>query len=144
MLGGAYGAFCSQELYSGNFVCSSYRDPNVEATLRAYDGIASYLSRISLSKDELTRAIVGTIGDVDAYLLPDARGNVSLLRLLSGISNEELQTQREEILATRVEDFRAFADIMQEVAEKGHVCVIGGARAGEVARSLGWSCTSLF
>ena len=144
VLGGAYGAFCSQELYSGNFVCSSYRDPNVEATLRAYDGIASYLSRISLSKDELTRAIVGTIGDVDAYLLPDARGNVSLLRLLSGISNEELQTQREEILATRVEDFRAFADIMQEVAEKGHVCVIGGARAGEVARSLGWSCTSLF
>lgn len=143
VLGGAYGAFCSLDRVTGNFVCSSYRDPNVEKTLAVYDGIADYLATISLSREDLTRAIVGTIGDLDLYRLPEARGAWSLGRWLAGESEEELQTLREQILATSNEDFRAFADVMREAAAKGEICIIGGANAARTAERKGWRCTQL-
>ena len=143
VLGGAYGAFCSLDRVSGNYVCSSYRDPNVEKTLEVYDGIADYLAHISLSREDLTRAIVGTIGDLDLYRLPEARGAWSLGRWLAGESDEALQQLREEILATSNADFRAFADVMREAATKGEICIIGGASAARAAEKMGWRCTQL-
>ncbi len=143
VLGGAYGAFCSLDRVSGNFVCSSYRDPNVEKTVAAYDSMADYLAGISLSKEDLTRAIVGTIGDLDLYRLPEARGAYSLGRWLAGESDEALQNLREEILATTNDDFRAFAPVLKEAAQKGEICVIGGANAARTAEARGWRCTQL-
>ena len=143
VLGGAYGAFCSLDRTSGNFVCSSYRDPNVEKTVAVYDSMADYLAGISLTRGDLTRAIVGTIGDLDLYRLPEARGAYSLGRWLAGESDEALQALREEILSTTNDDFRAFAPILKEAASKGETCVIGGANAARAAEEKGWRCTQL-
>lgn len=143
VLGGAYGAFCSLDRTSGNFVCSSYRDPNVEKTVAVYDSMADYLAGISLTREDLTRAIVGTIGDLDLYRLPEARGAYSLGRWLAGESDEALQALREEILSTTNNDFRAFAPILKEAASKGETCVIGGANAARAAEEKGWRCTQL-
>ncbi len=143
VLGGAYGAFCSLDRTSGNFVCSSYRDPNVEKTVAVYDSMADYLAGISLTREDLTRAIVGTIGDLDLYRLPEARGAYSLGRWLAGESDEALQALREEILSTTNDDFRAFAPILKEAASKGETCVIGGANAARAAEEKGWRCTQL-
>ena len=41
--GGAYGAFCTLDRMGGTLVCASYRDPNVDDTLTAYDRMADYL-----------------------------------------------------------------------------------------------------
>lgn len=143
VLGGAYGAGCSLDRVTGNFVCASYRDPNVEETIKAYDGIAGFLEHIALSDADRERAIVGAIGDMDAYQLPDARGASALSRWLSGVSEEERQQIREEELGTTASDFRNFAGIMREAADKGDICVIGGARAGQVAEKNGWTSQSL-
>lgn len=143
VLGGAYGAFCSLDRTSGNFVCSSYRDPNVEKTVAVYDSMADYLAGISLTREDLTRAIVGTIGDLDLYRLPEARGAYSLGRWLAGESDEALQSLREEILSTTSDDFRAFAPILKEAASKGETCVIGGTNAARAAEEKGWRCTQL-
>lgn len=43
-------------------------------TLDNYDGTSQFLREIELDKDSLTKAIIGTIGDVDSYQLPDAKG----------------------------------------------------------------------
>ncbi|KAG1366609.1 putative Presequence protease 2, chloroplastic/mitochondrial [Cocos nucifera] len=72
--GGAYGGFCDFDTHSGVFSYLSYRDPNLLKTLDVYDGTASFLREIELDDDTLTKAIIGTIGDVDAYQLPDAKG----------------------------------------------------------------------
>ena len=142
--GGAYGASCSLVRGTGDFTCTSYRDPNVGHTLAAYDGIADYLAHIDLDHDELERAIVGAIGDFDTYMLPDARGARSLLRYMSGESDDELQRVREEALATTQADFREFADIMAEARDSGMVSVVGGLRGEEEARARGWKCDRLF
>lgn len=52
----------------------SYRDPNLLKTLDVYDGTGEFLRQLEMDDDALTKAIIGTIGDVDAYQLPDAKG----------------------------------------------------------------------
>ena len=65
--------------------------------------------------------IIGTIGEVDSYRLPDAKGFASMQRYLIGDTDENRQRMREEILATSVKDLRHFADAMDEVAVHGRV-----------------------
>ncbi|KAL0917124.1 hypothetical protein M5K25_012171 [Dendrobium thyrsiflorum] len=122
--GGAYGGFCDFDTHSGVFSYLSYRDPNLLKTLEVYDGTASFLRELDLDDDSLTKAIIGTIGDVDAYQLPDAKGYSSLLRHLLGITDEEREIRREEILSTRLKDFKEFADVIETVRDKGVVVVV--------------------
>ncbi|KAL8554483.1 hypothetical protein ACS0TY_002610 [Phlomoides rotata] len=72
--GGAYGGFCDFDSHSGVFTFLSYRDPNLLKTLDVYDGTSNFLRELEMGDDALTKAIIGTIGDVDAYQLPDAKG----------------------------------------------------------------------
>ncbi|CAN4112228.1 unnamed protein product [Withania somnifera] len=122
--GGAYGGFCSFDSHSGVFSFLSYRDPNLLKTLDVYDGTSGFLKELEMDDDALTKAIIGTIGDVDSYQLPDAKGYSSLLRYLLGVTDEERQRRREEILSTRLEDFKKFGDVMEAVKEKGVVVAV--------------------
>ena len=141
--GGAYGAFAAFDRLTGVFTLLSYRDPNIGRTLDVYNRAADYLRSLQLDQRELTRAIVGAIGDVDAYLLPDAKGSASLLRWLSGISDELRQQMREEILSTSLHDFHAFADILDQARCQAHRCALGGIRLDEFARDQGWEIRKL-
>lgn len=60
--------------HAGVFSFLSYRDPNLLKTLDVYDGTAEFLRQLEMDDDTLTKAIIGTIGDVDSYQLPDAKG----------------------------------------------------------------------
>ncbi|KAG5625093.1 hypothetical protein H5410_010311 [Solanum commersonii] len=122
--GGAYGGFCSFDSHSGVFSFLSYRDPNLLKTLDVYDGTSSFLKELEMDDDALTKAIIGTIGDVDSYQLPDAKGYSSLLRYLLGVTDEERQRRREEILSTSLEDFRKFGDVMEAVKDNGVVVAV--------------------
>lgn len=127
--GGAYGGFCRFSKQSGVLTYLSYRDPNLLATLDVYDGTAAFLRNLSLSDDELTKSIIGAIGTIDAYELPDAKGYTSLLRHLLDESDERRQQTREQVLGTTAADFRAFADVLDAVAAQGRVVVLGAQEA---------------
>jgi Zn-dependent M16 (insulinase) family peptidase len=127
--GGAYGGMCMFDRYGGVFDYVSYRDPNLTATLDIYDRTAEFLKGVSIDDSELTRNIIGTIGDLDTYRLPDAKGFSSMQRYLIGDTDETRQRVREEILATTAADFRNFADAAAQVAAKGRVVVLGSEQA---------------
>jgi len=110
--GGAYGGFCLFDHRSGGFTYLSYRDPNLLATLDIYDQTAAFLRESELSQHELTKSIIGAIGEVDQYQLPDAKGYSSMLRYLVGDTDEIRQRMREEILGTSPADFLDFADAL--------------------------------
>jgi len=129
--GGAYGAFCLFDRLSGTLSFVSYRDPNLLKTLENFDQTAAFLRNLELSKDELTKAIIGTIGDIDTYMLPDGKGYASLLRHLTGDSKEDRQRLRDEVLGTTAKDFLAFADILDAVKEQGLVKILGSQSAIE-------------
>lgn len=139
--GGAYGCFARYGRATGAFTFASYRDPGVENTLSVYRGTAEYLGNLSLSEADISRAVVGAIGDMDAYMLPGAKGSASFSRWMSGETDEERQRIREEILSTRLTDFHDFAPYLARALETAVPCVLGGSDADAVAAAEGWTRT---
>jgi hypothetical protein len=84
--GGAYGAFCMFDRMSGVLTFVSYRDPNLERTLEAFDRTADFLENLEIGEGELTKAVIGAIGDIDQYQL---HGIPSLGRDGSGKTGHE-------------------------------------------------------
>ena len=135
VLGGAYGAFCSLERFSGSLTFVSYRDPNIAPTLKAFDASADFLRNSALADDEREKAIIGTIGELDSHLLPDAKGFVSLLRTLTGDTDATRQQMREEILGTEQRHFREFGDILEALRDSPYIKVLGAREAVDKVRS---------
>jgi len=129
--GGAYGAFCLFDNLSGTLTMVSYRDPNTMNTVDVFDRSAEYLRGINLSDDELTKGIIGVIGDIDAYRLPDAKGWTSMAQQLAKITDEERQKIRDEVLGTAKEDFKKFADVLGAFKTQGIVKILGSGKAIE-------------
>ncbi len=126
--GGAYGGFCLFDHRSGVYTFISYRDPNLDETLAIYDDTGQFLRQLDearLSRTELTKSIIGTIGDLDAYQFPDAKGFTSMTRYLSGETDQLRQQRREQILSTTLEDFHQFGEILEQLEAAGKVVVMG-------------------
>ena len=130
--GGAYGSGTGFTEVTGSFVFTSYRDPNLLQTLDAYDQAPGFLTRPH-DEGELTRSIIGVIGRMDAYQLPDAKGYTSMIQTLIGETAEHRQKRRDEVLGARLADFKALADVLAEVAKVGEVAVLGGESAIKAA-----------
>jgi Zn-dependent M16 (insulinase) family peptidase len=127
--GGAYGAFSLFDRLTGVLSFVSYRDPNLNKTLEVFDGSAPFLKSLHLSDEELTKSIIGTIGDIDQYQLPDAKGYTSLTRYVAGETDEERQRIREEVLATSPSDFISFGEVLEHALNRGKTKVLGSETA---------------
>ncbi|MDC7217669.1 MAG: insulinase family protein, partial [Spirochaetales bacterium] len=129
--GGAYGSFSMFDRASGSLSFVSYRDPNLTRTLDTYDGVAEYLNTLEVNNDELEKAILGGIGEIDNYMLPDAKGYTSMVRHLSGEDAAFRQDIREQVLNCSEQDFRNFGAAAKSVAEHGDIVVLGSKKAME-------------
>ncbi|MEN4099310.1 MAG: insulinase family protein, partial [Anaerolineaceae bacterium] len=138
--GGAYGAMVNFDRLSGVLAYLSYRDPNLLQTIEVYNRTVSYLTQLELNEQELTKAIIGSIGDMDAYQLPDAKGFTALLRHLVGVNDDLRQKLRNEILSTKVADFRIFGELLAKMAGNEAVVVLGppGAMDEVNSQKPGW------
>jgi len=132
--GGAYGGSSRFDPLSGNFAFLSYRDPNLLRTLEVYDGAAAAL-RAGVGATDLTRSIIGVIGDVDGYQFPDAKGYSSMWRQLTGTTDAIRQKRRDEILGASAGDFAALAEALDAVARDGQAVVLGGEAAINAANA---------
>jgi presequence protease len=130
--GGAYGGSSGLDMNSGCFAFTSYRDPNLLGTLDNYDGAAAFL-RNGIGDQDLTRSIIGVIGVIDTYRLPDAKGFTSMIFELTGETEETRQQRREEVLGASTRDFAMLADAIDEVARRGRVVVLGSETAIKAA-----------
>ena len=134
--GGAYGAYVIFDDRSGVLSFLSYRDPNIAGTISNYDKAAEFLKGLDaarLSPNELTKAIIGALRNLDAYQLPDAKGYTSMMRYLTNRTEERRQKMREEVLSTNGEDFIAFGEVLEKAAQSNAVTVLGSESALESA-----------
>jgi Zn-dependent M16 (insulinase) family peptidase len=135
--GGAYGAFGKVDLRSGQLVFLSYRDPHVKKTLDTYDDAASFLSQAQLSSDEIERCIIGVIGDMDSYQLPDAKGFTNLIRYLGGVTQERIQERRDQVLSCTNKDLVDFGSVLGSVASNGSIVAVGSEQSLQQANAQG-------
>lgn len=122
--GGAYGCM-NTFLRSGESYFVSYRDPNLSDTLDVYDRIPEYIKSFSPDERDMTKYIIGTFSALDTPMNPEAKGSRSLSAYLEGITYEQIQKERNEILNAQPEDIRRLADLVEAVLRKDSICVIG-------------------
>jgi Zn-dependent M16 (insulinase) family peptidase len=128
---------CSLDPGSGLLYLSSYRDPAVAPTLKAYEKCGDALRDMATrfdsgrpeAKRELAACVVGAVGDRDAPASAAQRGAMSLTRYLSGIDTPMRQAMRDEVLATGPAQFRDLAGRIDSIVtdtQSGAVAVVGG------------------
>lgn len=130
--GGAYGGFSSYNQLSGNFQFGSYRDPNLLKTLDVYDKAGDFL-RKPVADADLTRSIIGVIGSIDRYMLPDAKGFSAFSRHLIGETPEKRQRRRTEVLNASAADFAALGDALDAARSDARTVVLGSEESLEAA-----------
>ena len=133
--GGAYGCM-SGFGRSGEAYLVSYRDPNLRETNAIYEGVVDYLKNFQADERDMTKFVIGTISDLDTPLTPSIRGSRGLSAYLSGVTQEMMQKERDQVLSATVEDIRALADIVQAVLDTKAFCVVGNEEQIEKAKDL--------
>ncbi|MCT8976338.1 insulinase family protein [Clostridium sp. CX1] len=122
--GGAYGSFSSFQR-NGNTFFTSYRDPNLDNTLKVYQEAGDYFKKFEADDRQMTKYIIGTISDLDFPLTPSMKGERAAENYIKHFTHEDIQREREEILATKVEDIRKFGDLVSDVMRQNYLCVLG-------------------
>lgn len=133
MKGGAYGAGASVNGLEGLFTLSSYRDPNLPATLAAFRRGLELARNCALSDREFEKVVLGAAGREEKPLAPGEKGYVALKRELLGIGDEVRQRRRDEMIRCGLADLRAAAGRLLDAAEGGRVVVLTHRRALEAA-----------
>ena len=123
--GGAYGAM-TQFNRNGFMVFASYRDPNLAETFAVLDETPDYVRTFDVSDREMDKFIIGTMSNVDAPLTSQMKGDMAATFHLRGITWEDRQRAREEILTAQQADVRALADMIEAAMRADVRCVLGG------------------
>ncbi|MEO1289597.1 MAG: insulinase family protein, partial [Chloroflexota bacterium] len=124
VMGGAYGGNMSFSSETGLVNFLSWRDPNISRTLDVFNGTGDYLQQLQLTEHDVEKAIIGAIGSMDGYDLPDAKGRQQFMRHLRGYTNDMRQQFRDQVLSTTLADFHAFGAILAQIADKGSFAVV--------------------
>ena len=122
--GGAYGSFVSLSK-NGDTVFSSYRDPNLKKTLKAFHGIKEYLAQFNPTDREMRKYIIGSVSALDKPLTPLMKGIVGTARFFKKIDAKLIQEHREEVMSSKPEHIRDITEMVAAVLDKEVICVVG-------------------
>jgi Zn-dependent M16 (insulinase) family peptidase len=124
VMGGAYGGF-SRINKNGTFYLASYRDPNLSETLDNFKGTVAYLEKFEADSAAMTRYIIGTIANLDYPMTPSEKGEQAFRWYFEGVSKDEVQTDRDAVLATNATDIQKMSVDMSRIIDKHVFCVYG-------------------
>lgn len=122
--GGAYGVF-AQFARDGRFFLGSFRDPNLTETLEVFDGLPEFLRNTDFGKKEITKFVLGSISSLDQPLTPSMKGIRAAERWITGITHEDVQKIRDQVIETTHEDIVKLADLIEDALNKNYFCVVG-------------------
>ena len=125
---GAYGCMNSFGK-SGDSFFVSYRDPNLAKTVDVFEGVPEYVKEFEADEREMTQFIIGTISELDTPLTPAAKALRSMSAYQTKLGIEDIQRERNEILACNVKSIRALEKYIKAVLEDGYICVVGNEEA---------------
>lgn len=122
--GGAYGCMCSFGR-TGDSYFVSYRDPNLEKTVDVYEKAADYIEAFEADERTVTQYIIGAVSDLDVPMTPAAKGMYSMTGYMTKLPFEQVQKERDELLAVTVESIRSLAGHIRAFMEADCLCVVG-------------------
>ena len=141
--GGAYGCM-SGFGRSGEGYFVSYRDPHLKETLDIYEGIPEFIKNFKTSERDMTKYIIGAISELDTPRTNSAKAALTLSAFLSHVTNDMLQEERDQILATSEAKINALSDYAKEILEKGAACTVGNNKLIEDNKDKFYTTEELF
>ena len=122
---GAYGAgFIPRR--DGLITFYSYRDPSPAASVKIFAESADYLRELAKTDCDLTKFIIGAIGEYDILTTPKTRAILSTRDYLCGIPADFEEKVRREMLRMTKEDLLVCADIIDEIISSARIATVGG------------------
>jgi len=122
--GGAYGSNSNIDR-DGYFYFSSYRDPNLKETYDIYKGIVDFIDKLDYSEEDITKFIIGAIGNQDFPLSNRQKGEISMTAYIRGTKLEDINREREELLNATLDDFKKLKPLYEKVLKENIICCIG-------------------
>ncbi len=141
--GGAYGCM-NNYTRTGSGYLVSYRDPNLSKTNAIFEESADYTEHFEVSERDMTKYIIGTVSSMDTPLNARAKGRRSLSAYMTGLTEEQLQKERDEVLGCGIEEIRALAPYLRAILSQHYLCVIGNEEKLEEEKELFEVTESLF
>lgn len=133
--GGAYGCMSGYRR-NGDTYMVTYRDPNLESSLEVFDRAADYIARFDADERTMDKYVIGAVSEMDVPMTPNTLGNVSMTAYLSGITQEMIQKERDDVLSAQPEDIRSLAELVRCAMEQGQICVVGSESAIHSAQQV--------
>ncbi len=128
--GGAYGCM-SVFRRTGEVLLVSYRDPHLAATYDVFRDIPAYLEAFDADERTMTGYIISAVSELDTPMNASAKGVLALNAWFMGITEEDFQREREEILSADPEKLRSLAGLIRDAVDFRHICVVGSEAAIE-------------
>ena len=122
--GGAYGCMSGYSR-NGDAYFVTYRDPHLKRSIEVFEKTSAYLRSYDADERTITQFIIGAIGDLDTPKTPSAKGTYALSAYLCGLSMEDIQKDRNELLSVSVETIRRMADYVDAFLRDDCICVVG-------------------
>lgn len=129
MRGGAYGAGAFANGLEGVFGFSSYRDPNIAATLEAFREGLELMAGGGVSASELEKAVITVVGKETRPQSPGEKSMVGFRRILYGVSDSMRERKREAMLSTTPDAVALAAASLLSAFSSASVAVVGGESA---------------
>ena len=124
MNGGAYGCMSGFGRDGiGYFV--SYRDPKLAETIETYEGAADFIRSLEADEKAMTKYVIGAVSGMDRPMTPSMLGKYSQACELIGITAEDLQRERQQVLDCTLEDIHGLGDYIEAFMKDNVLCVVG-------------------
>ncbi len=103
----------------------SYRDPSPANSIEYYRASGDYLRALAESGCDLTKFIVGAIGEYDILITPRTASALAAQNYLTGWTEADEQKVREDMLSVTAEGLVHAADIVDGLLEKASMAIVG-------------------
>lgn len=141
--GGAYGCMCGFGK-SGESYFVSYRDPNLGKTIDVYEKAAENIAGFEADERTMTQYIIGAVSDLDTPMNPSAVGLFSLSAYMTGLTQEVLQKERDQMLSATAEDVRELSKYIEAFMSEEFLCVVGNSEKIKAETELFMHTENLF
>ncbi|MEG1459262.1 MAG: insulinase family protein, partial [Acetivibrio sp.] len=101
-----------------------------------YGGLYEYVKNFTLEDRDMTKYVIGAISSLDVPMNPSAKGSRSFGAYLCGVTEEDLQKERDQVLAADRETIRNTAEIVKAIIEDDNLCVVGSETKIEENRDM--------
>ncbi len=136
MAGGAYGVAAMSDFIDHLFIFTSYRDPSLEKTFKAFIQSLEYTAEHGIPENILEQAVITMVGRDLKPKTPGAKALEECVRDMKGLTWKLKKKRREILQKLTVRDIMESAAALRSASEKAALVTIAGRQAVKKEKSF--------